>query len=167
MVPDPLHPAVVHFPIVFMFLVPLVMAGAMIAVRRGAAPRRAWSLAVAAAGALSLSAWVSVRTGEAQEDRVENAVSHAAMEAHEEPAELFVLLTGALVVLALGGLAGGVTGRIARTAAVIGSLGVLAAGVQVGHTGGELAYRHGAAAAYSAGTQTEALGGRSQEIDDD
>jgi hypothetical protein len=167
MIPDPLHPAVVHFPIVLMFLVPLVMLGALVAIRRGAAPRRVWSFAVAAAAVFSLSSWVAVQTGESEEDRVEDAVSHAALEAHEEPAERFVLLTGVLAVVALGGFAGGVVGRAARAVALIGSLGVLGAGVQVGHTGGELAYRHGAAAAYSEGMQTEALGGRSQDVDDD
>lgn len=167
MIPDPLHPAVVHFPIVFMFLVPLVMLGSLFAIRRGAAHRRAWSLAVVAATLFSLSAWVAVQTGESEEDRVEDAVSDAALEAHEEPAERFVFLTGALAVLALGGFAGGTVGRAARAAALIGSLGVLGAGVQVGHTGGELAYRHGAAAAYSDGTRTDALGGRSHEADDD
>jgi hypothetical protein len=167
MIPDPLHPAVVHFPIVFMFLVPLVMLGALIAIRRGAAHRRVWSLAVIAAALFSLSSWVAVQTGESEEDRVEDAVSHAALEAHEEPAERFVLLTGLLAVVALGGLAGGGVGRAARAVALIGSLGVLGAGAQVGHTGGELAYRHGAAAAYSQQTQTEALGGSSRDVDDD
>ena len=86
MIPHPLHPAVVHFPIVFMFLVPLIMLGALLAIRRGVPHRRAWSLAVAAGALFSLSAWAAVQTGESEEDRVEDAVSHAALEAHEEPA---------------------------------------------------------------------------------
>lgn len=171
MVPDPLHPAVVHFPIVLMFLVPLFMVGALVAIRRGAAPRRAWSLAVAAAAALSLSAWVAVQTGESQEDRVERAVGDTALEAHEEPAERFLLLSGALAVVTLAGFAGGVAGRAGRGVALAGSLGLIAAGVQVGRTGGELVYQHGAGAAYSASTQTDALGGsadtESAEDDDD
>lgn len=149
MIPDPLHPAVVHFPIVFVFLLPLAIIAAMVAVRRGAAVRSAWLLVIAAAAALSASAWLAVQTGEAQEDRVEQAVSEAALESHEEPAELFLLLTGGMVALTLGGLAGGTFGAIARRAALAGSLGLIAAGAWVGHTGGELTYRHGAAAAYA------------------
>ena len=66
---DPLHPAVVHFPVVLAFLLPLFAAGALWAIRRGAAPRRAWLLPIAGAAALALSAWVAVETGEAQTER--------------------------------------------------------------------------------------------------
>lgn len=166
MLPDPLHPAVVHFPIVLMFAVPLVMAGALFAIRRGARPRRAWLLAVGTAAALSLSAWTAVQTGEREEERVEPVVTDAALEAHEEPAERFLLLTGVLALVAAAGLAGGSAGRIARVAALAGSLGIVAAGIQVGHSGGELAYRHGAAAAYTAppSPTVESLGA---DFDDD
>ena len=36
MLPDPLHPAVIHFPIVLMVLLPLVAAWALWTIRRGA-----------------------------------------------------------------------------------------------------------------------------------
>lgn len=152
MIPDPLHPAVVHFPIVLMVLVPLFMIGALVAIRRGARPPLAWSLAVAGAALLSASAWVAVQTGESEEDRVENAAGDAAVEAHEEPAERFLMLSGVLVVLTLAGFAPGTAGRAARVVALAGSFGLAAAGAQVGHTGGELVYRHGAAAAYTTTT---------------
>jgi uncharacterized membrane protein len=171
MVPDPLHPAVVHFPIVLMFLVPITAVAAIVAIRRGWTVPRAWSVVVAIAAALSVSSWVAVQTGESQEDRIEHAVSHAAMEAHEEPAERFLLFTGMLALLTTGGLVPGVAGRLVRSASVLASIGVLAAGALVGHTGGELAYRHGAAAAYSAaGHQTDTLGARAaapEEMDED
>src|SRR5690242_5891191 len=98
MLPDPLHPAVVHFPIVLTFLLPLVALIALWRIRRGAPVRRTWAAAVAAAAALSLSAWVAMETGEGQEERVEDIVAHAPMEAHEEAAERFLVLSG--VVLA-------------------------------------------------------------------
>lgn len=50
MLPNPLHPAVVHFPIVLAVLLPLFVIGALWAIRRGAAPLRAWSLPLAMAG---------------------------------------------------------------------------------------------------------------------
>ena len=38
MLPDPLHPAVVHFPIVLVFLVPIAAVLAVWVIRRGAFP---------------------------------------------------------------------------------------------------------------------------------
>src|SRR5690348_6821402 len=57
--PNPLHPAVVHFPIVLAFMLPLFAIGALVAIRRGARPLRAWSLPLAVGAALTLSSWVA------------------------------------------------------------------------------------------------------------
>lgn len=148
MIPNPLHPAVVHFPIVFAVLLPLVAAGALWMIRRGAAPRRAWLLPALLAAGLSLSAFVALRTGAAQEDRVERVVRGGAIHGHEEAAELFLVLSGVVLVVAGVGFAGGVVGRAARIVATIGAVGVLGAGYRVGQSGGELVYTHGAANAY-------------------
>ena len=37
---------------------------------------------------------------------------------------------------------------------MVGAIGLLAAGVRVGHTGGQLVYTHGAASAYASGAAT-------------
>src|SRR5512143_3084125 len=86
MLPDPLHPAVVHFPIVFMILLPLVAAAAVWGIARGRAVRLTWAAPVALAVALAVSSWVAVETGEQQEERVEDTVGEPALEAHEESA---------------------------------------------------------------------------------
>jgi predicted membrane protein DUF2231 len=147
-IPNPLHPAVVHFPIVFAVLLPLVAAGGLWMIRRGAAPRRAWLLPALLAGALALSAFVALKTGEAQEDRVERVLRQGAIHGHEEAAELFLVLSGVVFVVAGVGLAGGVVGRAARIVATIGAVGLVGAGYRVGQSGGELVYTHGAANAY-------------------
>lgn len=152
MIPNPLHPAIVHFPIVFAVLLPLVAIGALWMIRRGATARRAWLLPVALAGALALSAFVAVQTGKAQEERVEDAVGKRPMESHEESAELFLVLSGVLFVVAGVGLVPGVTGRAARIVATLGAVGVLGAGYTVGRSGGDLVYRHGAASVYTSPT---------------
>src|SRR6185369_15745077 len=90
MLPDPLHPAVVHFPVVLAFLVPVFAAGAMWAIRRGARARRAWAIPLALAVVLSASAWASVETGEDQEERVERVVGERPLHAHQEMAEVFL-----------------------------------------------------------------------------
>lgn len=149
MVPDPLHPAVVHFPIVLVVLLPIFALGSSWAIRRGASARRAWALPLALAAVLMASAWAAVRTGEAQEDRVEGVVSERALHEHEEAAERFLLLSGLLLAVAATGLAGGTVGRAGRLLSTAGSFGLVLAGVQVGASGGELVYRHGAASAYT------------------
>ena len=64
MLPNPLHPAVVHFPLVLAFLLPIFAIGAIWAIGRGARPRRAWSIPLAVALSLAASAWAAVETGE-------------------------------------------------------------------------------------------------------
>jgi uncharacterized membrane protein len=150
MLPDPLHPAVVHFPIVLMFLLPLAAVGGVWYGRRRPERRGAWVLTTALAGALTLSAWVAVETGERDEGAVEQVVPEASLETHEEAAERFLLLSAGVLVIAGAGLLRGRIGSAARLATTAGAFGLLVAGAVVGHSGGELVYRHGAAAAHAA-----------------
>ena len=157
--PDPLHPAIVHLPIALAVLMPLVAVAGAAAIRLGFVPARAWLAVVALQLALVLGGWAALETGEEQEDRVERVVAERPIEAHEERAERFEWLAGvALLVMAAGGLRGA-AGGVARGASVAAALVVLAAGVQVGHTGGELVYRHGAANAYVQGAAGSAASG--------
>ncbi len=144
----PLHPMVVHFPMVLMILVPIAALAALWAIRRGATPRKAWSIPLALCAALSLSAFVALRTGAAQEERVEAVLSEQVLAQHEEAAERFLVLSGVLLAVAAAGLVGGTIGTAARIVATIGAIGLVGAGVQVGKAGGELVYVHGAANAY-------------------
>jgi uncharacterized membrane protein len=145
----PLHPLVVHFPVVLAVLLPIAIVVALFAIRKGAGSRRVWSVPAAIAAALALSAWVSTETGESQEDRVERVVAESALNTHEEAAERFLVLSGVLALVAVAGLARGTVGRAARIVTAVGAGGVLGAGVQVGHSGGVLVYREGAASAYA------------------
>jgi ABC-type sulfate transport system permease component len=116
---------------------------------KGARVSRAWLVPLAIAVGLSLSSWVSVETGEDQNERVERVVKEQPLDAHEEGAETF--LTASLVVLALaaGGLVRGRIGTISRIAASVGSVALIAGVAYVGHTGGQLVYKYGAASAYT------------------
>lgn len=149
MLPDPLHPAVVHFPIVLTFLLPLVALASLWRIRQGAPARSAWRVPAAVAGALTASAWLAVETGERDEEAVERVVAEAPLESHEEAAERFLLLSGAVFLVAGAGLLHGPAGAAARLTATVGALGLVGAGALVGHSGGELVYRHGAAAAHA------------------
>ena len=145
----PLHPLVVHFPIVLAILLPISALVALWAIGKGATPRRGWLVPVALAAALTLSAFAATRTGEAEEDRVERVVPGRVIHGHEEAAERFLVLAGVLTVVAAAGLLGGTVGRASRIVATVGAVGLVAAGAQVGHTGGLLVYRDGAASAYA------------------
>ena len=145
----PLHPLIVHFPIVLTFLLPISIVAALWAVRKGTPPRRGWSFPVIVAAALAVSAFVASRTGESEEERVERVVAENAIETHEEAAERFVVLSGVLLVVSLAGFLPRTVGQAARIVTTAGALGLVAAGVQVGHSGGTLVYREGAASAYT------------------
>ena len=158
MLPDPLHPAVVHVPIGLSVVVPLIAAGVLLAIRRNALPARAWTLVVALQVVLAGSAWLARETGEDQHDRVEKVVDHEHIEAHEEAGERVAITATIAALLFAAGLLPDRIGRIGRVVGALASLGVLAAAVAAGHSGGELVYRYGAARAYTgteAGTSAE------------
>ena len=157
--PSPLHPAVVHFPIVLMILLPIVALGALWAIRRGAAAMRAWAIPVALAAGLTLSAWAAVETGEGQGEQVEDTLGEQAVESHEEAAERFLLLSGAVLVVSAAGLLRGTVGRTARVVGTVAALGLVAAGYPVGHSGGRLVYGDATMRGLVGGTLNQARGG--------
>lgn len=152
--PDPLHPAVVHLPIALTLLVPLFAIGTLVAIRRGAHASRTWAVTVALLAALAGSAWASVETGEQADEQVEAVVADAPIETHEEAAEAFLAASAAVLGIALLGLARGRVGDSARWVAAAGTIVLMVMGWRVGHTGGALVYEHGAASAYVTSSPT-------------
>lgn len=163
----PLHPAIVHVPLGLALVVPMIAAGLWWATRRGWLPLRSWAVVVALQAVLFAGALLALRTGEQDEERVERVVRESRIERHEERAEVFVggaggtLALATLVLLPFGdrvrrGIAAG---------AVVASVGVLGLGAWVGHSGGELVYREGAASAHVA--SSAAPRGGHVEHDDD
>ena len=144
------HPKIVHLPIALAVLMPLISAGLLFAWVRGLLPRRTWIVALALQALLVGSSFVAMRTGESDEERVESVVTEALLEAHEEAAELFTWTASAgLLLFAAAFLLPRERFAVAAaTAAAVASIVVLGLGYRVGNAGGELVYRHGAAAAY-------------------
>lgn len=69
--PAPLHPLIVHFPIVLGLAVPLLALIALIRIGAGAKPRAAWTpVLVVMLLTLALGIFAS-KSGEAEEERVE------------------------------------------------------------------------------------------------
>ncbi|MDX1395307.1 MAG: DUF2231 domain-containing protein [Gemmatimonadota bacterium] len=149
MLPNPLHPAIVHMPLAVAVLLPLAALVALWVSGRTDAKRAVWGVIVALVAILAVSSRVAIQTGEAQEEVVERVVTHDALEEHEEAGER--LFVGSLIVLAVSalGLVGGRVGTVARPASAAGALVLLALAIGVGRSGGELVYEHGAASAYA------------------
>lgn len=157
----PLHPKIVHIPMALAVLMPLISGGLLLAWWRQWLPSRAWFLAVGLQAVLVLSSFMSMRSGEAEEDPVEKVVPKAAIHEHEEAAEAFTWTAFGLfaLMLAAGATASRRPGLPLAAAAVAGTLGVAGLGYRTGQAGGELVYQHGAAQAYVSGAGATAGGG--------
>lgn len=142
--PDPLHPAVVHFPIV------LLVLGTAIAVIAAFVPRGTLPLIAAALLALgAIGTIVGVQTGEREGEMIkETPAIEAILEEHEEWAERTQTVALIAAALAIGAVL--TTKRwpkVGRTLGVVTAVGALAASycvAEAGHYGGQLVYRHGA-----------------------
>jgi uncharacterized membrane protein len=148
MLPDPLHPAVVHLPIALAVLTPLLALLTLFARRHGFLPARAWTGIVLLQALLAGSAWLALETGEDQEERVEKFVAERHIEEHEEAAERMLAVSVAVLLFSAAGLLTGRLGTVGHVATIAGGAAAFAAAIATGHSGGELVYRHGAASAY-------------------
>ena len=166
MIPDPLHPAVVHFPIVFALVLPIVAIVAVLRARSSERPRSAWMTVVALSIALVGSAWLSVATGERDEEPVERVVAESVLHDHEEAGELFLGLSVGVAALVVFGLLGGRAGLFVRYAGTVAILLLPLAAFRVGHSGGSLVYEYGAATAHVS-RQTAAEGRLGPPSEDD
>jgi uncharacterized membrane protein len=144
LIPDPLHPAIVHFPIVLV----LLGAGAAILAafwRGGHLPRyAALLLALGAVGT-----WVAVETGESSGGLLESASPQleSLVDAHETWAKRTFVIT---IVAAVAAAASAVMARWPRLARAVAAVAAIASAAaaygiyETGHRGGAMVYRHAA-----------------------
>lgn len=147
LMPDPLHPALVHFPVV---LVTLGSAAAFVAVfwRKGYVP----AFAAVLLGLGALGAWAALASGRSDGGLLENTSPQMELllEAHESWAER--TLTAA-VVAAAAAVGSAFLVRFPRAARGVAVVAALAAGAasytvyETGHRGGALVFKHGAGVA--------------------
>jgi len=149
--PDPLHPAVVHFPIVLMAFLPLIALVVLWRLHDGAR-LRTWGWVTLTAALVVAAGVVAQETGEDQEERVERVVSKEAIEAHHDAAHAFVRVAWVVLGLSLVGFAPGFVGKSARLVTLAGTLALAYFGWSAGDLGGKLVYQHGAASAYTTDT---------------
>lgn len=165
LIPDPLHPAIVHFPIV------LILLGSAVAV--GAAVWRKHHLPLIAGVLLALGAigaWVGVETGESDGGLVESGAPQAEslLDEHEDWAKRTLAASATAATLAILSLALVRFPRAARATAVLTALAAIGASYAVyetGHRGGALVFKHGAGVG-SAVAQIEPAGRMSDDDSD-
>ncbi len=171
MIPDPLHPAIVHIPIAIAIVLPFIIIIAIYLIKPGVHHRIPWLPVVALSVFLFAGALAAKNTGESDEEAVEQVVPEQYIEAHEENAETFTLLAGLLLALSLAGLLKEKPGSYARLATGAASLILVVLSFQTGHSGGELVYTHGAASVSTAAaegrTQEKAVSDEGADHDDD
>ncbi len=143
----PLHPLLVHFPIVLGIILPFAGLFFWWTIKRDILPKKFWSVVVAIALVYSVSAWVASEVGEEDEEKVEKVVYEEIIEEHEEAGERLVWIAGGLLLISLAGIVFKKSDH-ARMALVVLSAAAIIPLALVGHSGGELVYKYGAAVAH-------------------
>lgn len=143
----PLHPIVVHFPIVLGFLLPFLAILLWWAIKKLQWTPKVWALVSAVALVYCLFATTAVLLGEEDEEKVEKVVSEKIIEEHEEAGELIPWFAGTLFLVSLGGFTVKYS-KQAKMAMIVLSLVGIVPLANAGHTGGELVYKHGASVAH-------------------
>ncbi len=96
------HPKLVHLPMALGVLMPLLAGGLLVAWFTRWLPGKVWLVAVVFQGVLVASGGLALRSGEAEEERVERVVAETLIEEHEEAAQAFVAVgTGVFALMAL------------------------------------------------------------------
>jgi hypothetical protein len=164
----PLHPALVHVPLGLSLVMPIVAAGIGFALLKGWATKPMWLVVIALQAVVLVGGLAAMNSGEEEEEVVEKVVNERLIEEHEEKAEAFVWSAGltlalSVTVLVLGAQQVGIAAMVTALAAAV----TLGLGYRVGHSGGELVFKHGAAAAYTGGAAAGGGGSPVEPEDDD
>src|SRR5262245_23767162 len=136
------HPKLVHVPMALGVLMPLIAGGLLLAWWRNWLPRRAWFVAVGLQAILVGAGALALKSGEAEEERVERVVAERYIEAHEEAAEAFVVASGVVLAgMVLAAVLGSRRAGVPTAAlATLGTIVVLGLGYRTGQAGGSLVY---------------------------
>lgn len=146
----PLHPVIVHLPLALTFLLPILVLVFAWAIKSGKMSKELWLVIIGIQILITGSGYLSLETGEIDEEKVSAIVSKKIVHEHEEAAEIFV---GTTVI----SLASGIVALFlqpafqekARLAVIFLSLLPVFFGWKAGNLGGEIVYRHGGASAHS------------------
>lgn len=152
----PLHPVVVHFPVVLGILLPFAALAIWWAIKKGHLHLNAWILVTVLALGYGASSYIAVELGEEDEEKVEEIISEKVIEEHEEAGELVLWVSGGLLLFSLAGLIRKDLHSVRLGVAIL-ALIAIAPLVDAGHTGGKLVYQYGAANAHLPANQQAML----------
>ena len=146
----PLHPALVHIPIGLCFSLPILTLVLLFFYKLKQLKKKGLLIIVILHALLFGSSLIAEETGEKDEHIVEQVINKEFIHNHEESAELFIkaclavmILVGLLLILPIGRYS-----NVAMTLILFSQLSLVFLAYRVGHSGGELVYKHGAADAH-------------------
>ncbi len=146
MLNTPLHPAVVHFPIVLGVTLPIVAIWFWFKFKTKEWNRQSWMVLVIISAFYLMFSVITVQLGEIDEELVEKVISEETIEDHEEMGEKIPWIAAGLLILSFLGsrtIRFKLIGKFFIGLATLGLIPLLL----TGHSGGELVYIHGAAQA--------------------
>lgn len=155
--PNQFHPAIVHFPIVVATLLPFLVLIFAYMIKINKMTPRGWLMIIGLQLFVTITGYVSLESGEIEEDMVSKIVDKSFIHEHESAAEIFVGSSVILLVLTVAAffLRAEFQFYLKLGIALLGLVsGYLA--FRAGRLGGDLVYKHGAAAVYANMNQTEA-----------
>jgi uncharacterized membrane protein len=146
----PLHPAIVHLPLALTFLLPVLVLVFAWAIKAGKMSKEMWLVIIGLQVLVTATGYISLETGETDEEKVSVIVGKDVIHQHEEAAEIFVGTT--VIALASGivvwFLQPGFQDK-GRYAVVLLSLLPVFFAFRTGQLGGNLVYRLGGGSAHA------------------
>lgn len=97
----PLHPIMVHLPLALTFLLPVLILVFAWAIRAEKMNKELWLVIIGLQALVTITGYISLETGETDEEKVSAIVGKNVVNQHEEAAEIFV---GTTVIALAGGI---------------------------------------------------------------
>ncbi len=146
----PLHPTIVHLPIVLTFLLPILILIFAWSIRAGKMSKELWLVLIGFQILVTGTGYLSLETGETDEEKVSAVVGKKIIHEHEESAEVFVGTTVVALAasIAVWFLQPGLQNKARFIVALISLLPVFFAW-RTGILGGEIVYKHGGGSAHA------------------
>jgi uncharacterized membrane protein len=145
----PFHPIAVHFPIALSILMPFLVLIFALMIKTGKMSSTAWLVIIGLQIFLTASGYVSLESGENEEDTVARIVDKTIIHEHEESAEIFVGATVITLVLSIA------TFFLKKEIQYLAQLAIVLLGLvngylafKTGEQGGKIVYKYKAPNAY-------------------
>jgi len=145
----PIHPLVTHLPLGLSVLIPLLILVFMILIKLEKVSPKLWMIVLGFQVLMTVSGYITIETGETEEEIVKEVVGKKNIALHEADGEKFVGATVITLVLSIGSFFIDPKFRFrTHIAVLLASIFSFALAVNVGRSGAELVYKHGAGEAY-------------------